>query len=119
MVKIAWVHVQGHGVGLVVRGISLAGGMTIKVSRLGWISSVRVNQVVILMGSHSPGLSCGTPLAGGSSLSLAYKARAAAWDSAKAPLPWAEQTQGPQRLLTHLALQTLQHLRSPPLEAPC
>ena len=30
-------------------------------------------------------------------------------------LLWAEQTKGPQLLLTHLPLQTLHHLRSPPL----
>lgn len=61
VVEIAWVRVQGHGVGLVVRGICLAGGMMIKDGRFGWISSVRVNQVVILMGSRGAGLSCGTP----------------------------------------------------------
>lgn len=33
----------------------------IKDGRFGWISSVRVDQVVILMGSHGAGLSCGTP----------------------------------------------------------
>jgi len=33
------------------------------------------------------------------------------------PLLWATQTKGPQMLLTHLSLQTLPHLCSPPLDA--
>lgn len=73
--------------------------MMIKDGRLGWISSVRVNQAVIFLGSHGAGLSCGTALGRGSPLSLAYQPRAAAWGSAEA-----EQTQGPQLLLTHCAL---------------
>lgn len=33
------------------------------------------------------------------------------------PLLWAKQTKGPQMLLTHLSLQTLPRLCSPPLDA--
>ena len=38
--------------------------------------------------------------------------------SPQPPLLWAQQTQGPQQPLTPLALQTLPHPFSPPLDAP-
>ena len=61
-------------------------------------------------------------------LSLSIKARAQRcpsapceelqlpWGLPLAPLLWAEQTQGCQLLLTHLALQNLPHLHFPPLD---
>jgi len=39
------------------------------------------------------------------------------WGLPSAPLFWAEQTQGPQPLLTHLALHTPHHLHSHALDA--
>lgn len=49
--------------GLVVsEGLVDGGLVVVKVSNFGWIRSVRVSQVMTMIGNHGAGLSCGISL---------------------------------------------------------